>query len=94
MERNIVKALPDNASVKVQLNGRKRNLIWQALYGKRATGAYRDNPKDAYLVEQIMASMRIIDQRHPVETPEKERQRREKQWSLQEQEKRMRRANQ
>jgi len=63
------KALPDSTTVKVQLNGRKRNIIWQALYGMRARGQYRDKPQDAYLVELIMASMRVISQYHPVETP-------------------------
>ncbi|MDD5454010.1 MAG: hypothetical protein PHW62_00720 [Candidatus Ratteibacteria bacterium] len=68
-QRTMVKALPDSVSVKVQLNGRKRNIIWQALYAKRAQGAYSDRPEDAKALEEIMASMRVIDQYHPVETP-------------------------
>ncbi len=85
--RRIVKALPDSASVKVQLNGRKRNIIWQALYSKRAAGGYRDRPKDALALEQIMASMRVINERLPVETPAQQDERRRRAM-----EQRMRRA--
>ncbi len=74
--RKIVPALPDNAPVVVRLNGRKRNIIWQALYSKRAQGGYRDRPEDALALEQIMASMRVIDERLPVETPAQQDERR------------------
>lgn len=63
------KALPDNVSVVVRLSGRKRNIIWQALYSTRASGRYADKPEDAKLVEEIMASMRIIDQYYPLKRP-------------------------
>ncbi len=74
--RRIVKALPDNASVKVQLNGRKRNIIWDALYAARASGRNSDKPGWELAREQIMASMRVIDQHHPVETPAEQGERR------------------
>lgn len=52
--------ISEAASITVTLNGRKRNIIWQALYSKRAQGGYSDRPEDAKALEEIMDSMRII----------------------------------
>ena len=52
--------ISENASITVTLSGRKRNLIWQALYSKRAEGGYSDRHEDAKALEEIMDSMRII----------------------------------
>jgi hypothetical protein len=53
-------------SIKVSLTEKKRNIIWQALYGIRATGRYGpDNRRHGHpnkeldVVDEIMEQMKV-----------------------------------
>jgi hypothetical protein len=59
--RILMKAVVETEGFQVYLSGIQRAVIWDCLYGARASGRYSGQPERQKAIEQVMDKMRIID---------------------------------
>jgi len=60
-QRLIQKALPESEGIQVYLSGEERNVVWDAIYGSRASGRYGNDIHRIEVAEKVQDKMRITN---------------------------------